>query len=87
MSLDYSKLPELTPEYLAEDLSAPLWNTSIAFIVLETVSVALFFASRCLSQTLRGLEVWIMPLAWLASVGLCVTTLGTSPRIARSLCD
>ncbi|KAF2727232.1 hypothetical protein EJ04DRAFT_451713 [Polyplosphaeria fusca] len=76
MSLDYSKLPELTPEYLAEDVSQPMWNASIAFIVLETLFVALFFASRYLSNTMHALEVWLfMPLGWLVCVGLCVTTL------------
>lgn len=40
----------LSREYLAEDNSAPLLGTSIAFLVLETVVMALMYVSRYLAK-------------------------------------
>jgi hypothetical protein len=47
-----------SPEYLAEDISAPLLGTSIAFIVLETTVMALMYASRYYAKGERA-NLWM----------------------------
>ncbi|KAF1842840.1 uncharacterized protein K460DRAFT_356651 [Cucurbitaria berberidis CBS 394.84] len=44
----------LSREYIAEDNSAPLLGTSIAFLVLETVFIALLYTSRYLAKGERA---------------------------------
>lgn len=73
MSTDPTLLAVLPPEYLNEDKSAPLFNTAIAFIVVQTVFVVLFYISRYINKTANGIEFWcFMPLAYIFSIGLCV---------------
>jgi len=57
------------PEYLAEDRSRQLTNTAIAFAVLATVFVGLFFTSRVINKTVNGPDFWLMPPAYIACLG------------------
>jgi hypothetical protein len=51
MNVSRSSFP---PEYLAEDVSAPLLGTSIAFLILETLFIVLLYTSRYLSKGERA---------------------------------
>lgn len=66
-------VPVRSPEYLAQDIGPTLVATSSIFIFLSTVFVILRYYARYLTQTKFGAEDVIMPFAWLAEVGLCVT--------------
>lgn len=66
-------IPVRSPEYLAQDIGPMLVATSSIFIFLSTVFVALRYYARYLTQTRFGAEDVIMPFAWLAQIGLCVT--------------
>src|SRR5690625_3493294 len=75
--------PSLLPEsaFLPDDKGHQLKHTAIAFIVVETLFVGLRYFSRYLISSRSGADDWLMPLAWLFSVGLCVISLGkTIPR-------
>lgn len=64
--------PQLSPEYLAEDRGRPLFNVSVAFIVLETLFFAMFVASRFVLRNYRDIETWcFMPLGYLFGIALC----------------
>ncbi|CAI6339910.1 unnamed protein product [Periconia digitata] len=59
MTADPAVIASLPPSYFEEDVSAPLWHASIAMIVLQTVAVTLFFASRILNKTSNGIDFWL----------------------------
>ncbi|KAL8732940.1 MAG: hypothetical protein Q9181_003762 [Wetmoreana brouardii] len=56
---------QYSPEYLAEDRSRELLNVVIAFAILETVFVALFFTARAVNKTANGWDVYLMVPAYL----------------------
>jgi predicted membrane protein len=67
----------LSPEYLAEDDSAPLYHLSIVFAILQTIFFVLFYISRYLNNNINGADVWfLIPIAYLACMmhsidGIC----------------
>lgn len=66
---DPAVLGKFSPEYLAENEPGNIVPVCIAFCVVQSVFVALFFISRHLQRTVHGIEVWLlMPLAYLFSM-------------------
>jgi hypothetical protein len=62
------------PEYLAEDVSAPLLGSSIAFLILETLFIALLHTSRYLAKGERtdiSMEI-LLTLTYVVCVGKIV---------------
>ena len=57
---------QFSQAYLAENRSHELLHVAIIFGVLETVFILLFFAARIMNKTANGLEMWLMPLAYIA---------------------
>lgn len=57
---------QFPPGYLAEDRSQQLLNVAIVFGVLETVFIVLFFTARVISKTAKGVDIYLMLLAYLA---------------------
>jgi len=51
---------QYSPAYLAEDTSRQLLNVVVAFAVLETVFIVLFFTSRAMNKTANGWDVFLM---------------------------
>ncbi|KAF2007735.1 hypothetical protein P154DRAFT_452904, partial [Amniculicola lignicola CBS 123094] len=62
-----------SPSYLADNIGASILATASVFILLSTVFVGLRYYARHLTQTPFALEDVIIPLAWLAEIGLCIT--------------
>ncbi|KAF2018438.1 hypothetical protein BU24DRAFT_170900 [Aaosphaeria arxii CBS 175.79] len=77
-----------SPEFLAETIGPHLIAASCVFIVLSTAFVALRYWARYLTHTKFGIEDVLIPFAWLAEVGLCITgivmveTAGTGRHLA-----
>lgn len=57
-----------TPEYLAENRSDQLLDVAIAFMILETLFVGLYFFSKFKNQTFHGLDTYLMLPAFLCVV-------------------
>lgn len=76
MSTPSPPIPTHTPEYLAQDVGPTLVATASIFIFLSTLFVGLRYYARYLTRTRFGAEDVIVPFAWLAEVGLCVTAIG-----------
>ncbi|KAF2177054.1 hypothetical protein K469DRAFT_677757 [Zopfia rhizophila CBS 207.26] len=80
------QLQALPPEYLAEDSSKKLIDTSIAFIVVPTFIFMLFCASRTLHNKKDPWDVWILvSFSWacvvaLSLVGIFTVTIGGAGR-------
>lgn len=55
--------------YLAEDHGWELVKIVITFAVLTTVFMSLFLVSRTLNKTLNGLDVYLMPPAYIFCMG------------------
>jgi hypothetical protein len=73
---DPALLAKLPKSYLEEDIGHRLLSFAIAFIVLQTVCVALFYTSRWFSKTLHGIECWLfMPIGYLANIGVCICSI------------
>lgn len=74
---------QMTPEILSwlnklaeENASRPLLNVCIAFIILQTVFLAVFIVSRRISGTMNGIEFWwFMPLAYFFSMANIIVTI------------
>ncbi|KAF2116028.1 hypothetical protein BDV96DRAFT_645381 [Lophiotrema nucula] len=65
--------PEVTLEYLAENVSQPLFHTSVAFIVLECVVLTIFLAARYIKRPSDGGEMlWLVLLGFAFCEGLAV---------------
>jgi hypothetical protein len=59
------------PGYISEDISAPLLGTSLAFLVLETLFIALLYTSRYLAKGERtnlSMEI-LLTLTYVVCVG------------------
>jgi hypothetical protein len=56
-----------------EDRGPSIIITASIFIVLSTLFVGLRYYARYLMRTPFGVQDVIVPFAWLAEVGLCVT--------------
>jgi hypothetical protein len=80
------QLMQLPPEYLAQDGSRKLLDTSIAFLVVCPIFFGLFVTSRALHNTKDSWDVWILPAFSLVCViGLCVIGIRESKPPNRSL--
>jgi hypothetical protein len=67
------QLLALPPEYLAQDGSRKLMDTSIAFIIVTTVILGLFCASRIIHNAKDSWDVWaLIPFSSVCVIGLCV---------------
>lgn len=51
--------------YLSEDKSRDLINVAVAFAILETFFMSLFFTSRIMNHTANGWDVYLMIPAYL----------------------
>ena len=51
---------QYSPAYLAEDRSRELINVIVAFAVLETFFIILFFTSRIMNHTANEWDVYLM---------------------------
>ncbi|KAF2737957.1 hypothetical protein EJ04DRAFT_421307, partial [Polyplosphaeria fusca] len=60
-------------EYLSEDIGPTILATASLMIILITLFVGLRYYARCLTNTNLSVEDFIIPFAWCAEVGLCVT--------------
>jgi ABC-type uncharacterized transport system permease subunit len=58
-----------SPAYLAEDRSRDLINLVVAFAILETFFICLFFTSRIMSRTANGWDFYLMIPAYLLAFG------------------
>ena len=65
-------LPKITPEYLAADRSRALINIGIAFVVLDTFFVSLFFFSRIKCRIPIGIDGWLMIPGYLLCLAHCI---------------
>lgn len=63
------------PSYLAEDRGRELNIVAITFAVLLTIFVFLFFVSRVLNKTLNGLDVYLIPPAYIFCFGNIIISL------------
>ena len=54
-----------SPAYLAEDKSQNLINVVVAFAILDTLFICLFFTSRIIGHTANGLDMYLMIPAYL----------------------
>lgn len=54
-----------SPTYLAEDKSQNLINVVVAFAILDTLFICLFFTSRVIGHTANGLDMYLMIPAYL----------------------
>ncbi len=51
---------QYSPAYLAEDKSREFLNVVVAFAILETVFMILFFTSCAMNKTSNGWDVYLM---------------------------
>jgi hypothetical protein len=65
-----------SPEYLAADRGARVINTSIVFVVLDTVAVGSYFVARYKNKTLRGADIYCIPFAYVLALGLLTVNFG-----------
>ncbi len=65
-----------SPAFLSEKRGPELFNVAIAFTVLETIFVILYFSSRVMSKTANGWDVRLILPAYLSNIGLigCVSS-------------
>lgn len=80
-----SSASERSPRYLSEYRGNTLITISALFIALESISVILRIYARKLTTSKIGWDDIIIPLGWLANVGLCV--LGIGSRIMVGLME
>jgi len=66
----------VTPEFLAEDLGPTILATASLMMIACTVFVGLRYWARYLTQTSFGAEDVMIPLAWIAEMGLCIVGIG-----------
>lgn len=67
-----SSVAQYSPEYLSEYIGDRLIHVSAIFIVLESIFVALRSYARTLTISSIGWDDIIIPVAWLANMGLCI---------------
>lgn len=63
------------PGFLAEDRGPSILATASVMIILCTVFVGLRYYARYLSSTSFSVQDVIIPFAWLAEIGVCVTSI------------
>lgn len=63
------------PTFLAEDRGPSILATASVMIILSTVFVGLRYYARYLSSTSFSVGDAIIPFAWLAEVGVCITSI------------
>lgn len=63
---------QFPPGYLKEDNSQQLLHVAIVFGVLNTLFIILFFIARTMNKTANGLEMYLMPLAWVFCFSLSI---------------
>ncbi|ORY12762.1 hypothetical protein BCR34DRAFT_482258 [Clohesyomyces aquaticus] len=63
----------LSPQFLAEDIGPTIVATASLMIIFSTIFIALRYYARYLTQTKFGIEDVIIPLAYIAELGLCIT--------------
>jgi hypothetical protein len=68
----------ITPEFLAEDLSPTIIALSSLMAAFCTVFVGLRYWARYLMQTSLGADDFLLPLAWLSQMGLCIVGISQS---------
>jgi hypothetical protein len=67
---------ERTLENLSEDIGPTIIATASLMIFFCTVFVCLRYYARFLANTAFGPEDVMVPLAWVAEVGLCIVGIG-----------
>ena len=67
---------------------APLLNVSIAFAVIETVVILLFYASRYIqTKSITGLEMTaFMPLGYISCIGNSIVGIREQPQFLLEIC-
>ena len=63
---------EQSSHYLNEYRGDTLINIAAVFITFESISVALRIYARIITTSKMGWDDMIVPLGWLANIGLCV---------------
>jgi hypothetical protein len=80
-----------SPEFLAENNGPTITATASLMIFFCTIFVGLRYYSRYLAGTAFNIEDVIMPFAWVAEMGLCITGIGAQhlpisiPDLANAL--
>ena len=67
-----STVAQYSSEYLSEYSGDKLILISAIFIALESIFVALRYYARTLTISARGWDDIIIPVAWLANIGVCI---------------
>ncbi|KAF2121791.1 hypothetical protein BDV96DRAFT_681862 [Lophiotrema nucula] len=62
-----------SPAYLSEDIGPTILATASLMIIFATLFVILRYYARYLTQTKFGAEDIIIPFAWIAEIGICIT--------------
>lgn len=65
-----------SPEYLAENRSQQLIQLAVAFAVLETLLIGLYFTSRYIGRTVNSIDVYFMLPAYIMSMCQIIATFG-----------
>lgn len=68
--------PAFSAEYLAQDRGPVLVRLVVAFIVLETFFICAYLASRYLSHTVKGWDVYLMISAYFMQLANAAVALG-----------
>jgi hypothetical protein len=70
---DPALMAKLPKSYLQEYIGERLTIVSVIFLVVQTIAVVLFYSSRNITRTLKGIDCWLfMPLGYVFSAGLCL---------------
>jgi hypothetical protein len=73
-AMDMSMIP--SPEFLAENNGPTITATASLMIFFCTLFVGLRYYSRYLAGTAFNVEDMLVPLAWVAEIGLCIVGIG-----------
>lgn len=76
-------VPVHSPKYLVEYSGHTLIFISALFITLESIFIALRYYARTLSTPIKGWDDLIIPVAWLANIGLCILGISQYHHSAR----
>ncbi|TVY75857.1 hypothetical protein LSUE1_G007077, partial [Lachnellula suecica] len=72
-------MPQVTQAYLDEYSGNILIGVCAAFVILETVFLALRFYAKSLTQLEWTWEDFLLPLAWVFNIGLCALCINAVP--------
>lgn len=68
------QLLALGPEFLAEDVTYKLINSSVAFLVVQTVVFVMYMSSRMIHGTGNGWTTWLLvPASYICVLALSVS--------------